>query len=185
MKLEHLMEKVREAADCGIGVMSTGEALSAALVLNRPDWLKAMGYTIAEALDRIDESTIALLRRAERAWQEECFANAQLRQIEEEAAVATDVLTPAKGEPKVHLRGTFVSDSFAPGYRDINLHFDVQVVAHGQDAKKHRIVLEVNSNDGPEIMRKIAYAHRVAWDESQPIDIRDGETKPAWIDAEF
>lgn len=185
MKFEHLMDKVREAADCGIGTMSTGEALSAALVLNRPDWLKTMGYTMAEALDRIDESTIFLLRRAERAWHEECFAAEQVRQIEEQAAVATEVLTPAKGEPKVQLRGELVSHSFAAGYRDIDLHFDVQVMGHGREAKKHRIVLEINPKDGLEVVRQIIYAHQVAWEQSPPTDKLEGETRPAWIDIEF
>ncbi|QGJ67835.1 hypothetical protein FDU21_16760 [Xanthomonas oryzae pv. oryzae] len=49
------------------GPLSTGEALTAALVLNRHDWLADMDYTIAQALDRIDEDSIAHLRQAERA----------------------------------------------------------------------------------------------------------------------
>ena len=42
--------KVREAANGGIGHLSTGEALAAALVLNHADWLAKMGDTISEAL---------------------------------------------------------------------------------------------------------------------------------------
>lgn len=48
------------------GPLSTGEALTAALVLNRHDWLKEMDYTIAQALDRIDEDTIPHLADAAR-----------------------------------------------------------------------------------------------------------------------
>ncbi|WP_096807590.1 hypothetical protein, partial [Xanthomonas citri] len=48
------------------GPLSTGEALTAALVLNRHDWLAEMGYTIAQALDRIDSDTAPHLRDAER-----------------------------------------------------------------------------------------------------------------------
>lgn len=51
----------------GFGSLSTGEALTAALVLNRHDWLADMDYTIAQALDRIEEDSIAHLRQAERA----------------------------------------------------------------------------------------------------------------------
>ncbi|AKO20636.1 hypothetical protein [Xanthomonas oryzae] len=51
----------------GPGPLSTGEALTAALVLNRHDWLADMDYTIAQALDRIEEDSIAHLRQAERA----------------------------------------------------------------------------------------------------------------------
>jgi hypothetical protein len=55
----------------GPGPLSTGEALTAALVLNRYDWLKEMDYTIAEALDRIDSDTIQHLRNAERIIRDE------------------------------------------------------------------------------------------------------------------
>ena len=50
---KHMLKTARYAADGGINAMSTGEALAAALVLNRPDWLAAKNYTIAEAIDRI------------------------------------------------------------------------------------------------------------------------------------
>jgi len=49
------------------GPLSTGEALTAALVLNRHDWLKEMDYTIAQALDRIDQDTILHLADAARS----------------------------------------------------------------------------------------------------------------------
>lgn len=49
------------------GPLSTGEALTAALVLNRHDWLKEMDYTIAQALDRIDQDTIPHLADAARS----------------------------------------------------------------------------------------------------------------------
>lgn len=55
----------------GTGPLSTGESLTAALVLNRHDWLKKMDYTIAQALDRIDANTIQHLRDAERLLADE------------------------------------------------------------------------------------------------------------------
>ncbi|WP_251477723.1 hypothetical protein [Stenotrophomonas lactitubi] len=48
------------------GALSTGESLTAALVLNRHDWLTEMGYTVAQALDRIDSDSIEHLADAER-----------------------------------------------------------------------------------------------------------------------
>lgn len=48
------------------GALSTGESLTAALVLNRHDWLNEMGYTMAQALDRIDSDTIEHLTDAAR-----------------------------------------------------------------------------------------------------------------------
>jgi len=53
------------------GPLSTGEALTAALVLNRHDWLKEMDYTIAQALDRIDQDIIPHLADAARSVAEE------------------------------------------------------------------------------------------------------------------
>ena len=53
MNLQRTIEVARAAARMGgPGPLSTGEALTAALVLNRHDWLDEMDYTIAEALDR-------------------------------------------------------------------------------------------------------------------------------------
>lgn len=65
--LEHIVMKSRDAAAGGRGVLSTGEALAAALVLNRPDWLAEMGYTIAEALQRIGPEWVALIPQAAKA----------------------------------------------------------------------------------------------------------------------
>ena len=52
---EHLLQKARDAKHGGHGawaVQSTGEKVAVALVLNRPDWLAEVDYTIAEAIDR-------------------------------------------------------------------------------------------------------------------------------------
>ncbi|NIK10576.1 hypothetical protein FHY11_004136 [Xanthomonas arboricola] len=67
MNLQRTIEIARAAAHMGEpGTLSTGEALTAALVLNRADWLAEMDYTIAQALDRIDSDTVQHLRDAER-----------------------------------------------------------------------------------------------------------------------
>jgi len=71
MNLDRVIEVAFAAKRRGCtGPLSTGEALTAALVLNRHDWLTRMDYTIAEALDRIDRSTVHHLRDAERALAE-------------------------------------------------------------------------------------------------------------------
>ncbi|RUV66769.1 hypothetical protein EOA50_30060, partial [Mesorhizobium sp. M1A.F.Ca.IN.020.30.1.1] len=46
--LQHIIAKARDAKHGGFGVLSTGEKLAAALVLNRPDWLAEMNYTLTE-----------------------------------------------------------------------------------------------------------------------------------------
>ncbi|MEB1626257.1 hypothetical protein VDR09_10145 [Xanthomonas campestris pv. campestris] len=72
MNLQRTIEVARAAARMGgPGPLSTGEALTAALVLNRHDWLAEMDYTIAEALDRIDTDTVQHLRDAEYALRQE------------------------------------------------------------------------------------------------------------------
>lgn len=54
MDLQTLLKKVRYALEeGGTGALSTGEAIAVALVLNRADWLKARGYTMAEAIELI------------------------------------------------------------------------------------------------------------------------------------
>lgn len=66
MNLQRTVEVARAAARMGeSGHLSTGEALTAALVLNRHDWLADMDYTTAQALDRIDSDTVRHLRDAE------------------------------------------------------------------------------------------------------------------------
>ncbi|MFC7521425.1 hypothetical protein ACFQS6_17760 [Xanthomonas populi] len=59
--LQHIVGKSRDAERGGFGVLSTGEKLAVALVLNRFDWLTQMGYTIAEAIERIGTSWTALI----------------------------------------------------------------------------------------------------------------------------
>lgn len=56
-----MLNIVQQAAHYGIGTMSLGEALTAALALDRSDWLHERGYSIAEALDRIGPRCAARL----------------------------------------------------------------------------------------------------------------------------
>lgn len=59
--LRHIVGKSRDAQCGGFVALSTGEKLAAALVLNRPDWLAKMDYTIAEAIGRIGPQWAALI----------------------------------------------------------------------------------------------------------------------------
>lgn len=54
--LQQIITKARAAKNGGFGVLSTGEKLAAALVLNRADWLASMNYTMAEAIERVGPS---------------------------------------------------------------------------------------------------------------------------------
>lgn len=63
-----ILDIVQQAALSGIGTMSLGEALIAALALNRSDWLRERGYSIVEALDRIGPQWTARLQEVARQF---------------------------------------------------------------------------------------------------------------------
>ena len=58
----------------GWGPQSTGEKLASALVLNRPDWIASMDYTLAEAIDRVGAQWLALIPTAARTLRDEAEA---------------------------------------------------------------------------------------------------------------
>ena len=70
-ELEHIVRKARDAKNGGFGVLSTGEKLAVAFVLNRPDWLAEMNYTLVEAIDRIGWEWMLLIPKAARILEEE------------------------------------------------------------------------------------------------------------------
>jgi hypothetical protein len=47
-------------------IMSTGESLAIALLLNRHDWLNEMGFTMVGAFDRVGPRLVTQLREVER-----------------------------------------------------------------------------------------------------------------------
>jgi hypothetical protein len=68
----------QRAAREGIGALSLGEALTAALVLDRNGWLQERGYRIADALDRIGPDWAARIPAVSRQFEME-LARARLR----------------------------------------------------------------------------------------------------------
>ena len=184
MSFEYLMQNVRRAATGGINSMSTGEALAAALVLNRSDWLADMGYSIAEALDRIDEPWVGMLRRAEKAWRQEAAAHAQVEQIAKDAAVAASIFGAATSQENpepLDLSAKLVTYSDAPGYRDVGLVFDVSLIGEGKPRGIHRIAFRVDAKDGESILEQILQVHRFAWRNGKPLDMQANETPPRWV----
>jgi hypothetical protein len=70
---EHLLRKAQDAKRGGIdswSVQSTGEKVAVALVLNRPEWLASMNYSLAEAIGR-SESWLHLIPKVARDLEEE------------------------------------------------------------------------------------------------------------------
>ena len=58
-------------------MQSTGEKLASALVLNRPDWIAEMNYTLAEAIDRLEPEWLALIPTADRTLRDEADSDAE------------------------------------------------------------------------------------------------------------
>jgi hypothetical protein len=69
--LVHIISKARDALHGGFNVLSTGEKLAAALVLNRADWLASMDYTMAEAIDRVGAEWLSLIPEVARMLRDE------------------------------------------------------------------------------------------------------------------
>jgi hypothetical protein len=72
-ELQHLLSKARDAVTGGDDTwyaMSTDEKLAGTLVLNRADWLREMGYTMAEAISRC-ESCVTFIPLVETALRDE------------------------------------------------------------------------------------------------------------------
>lgn len=64
--LKQIIDTSRAAKRGHFGVLSTGEQLAAALVLNRADLLAEAGYTMAEAIDRVGPNWLARIPQAAR-----------------------------------------------------------------------------------------------------------------------
>jgi hypothetical protein len=167
--------KVREAAANGIGAMSTGEALASALVLNRSDWLASMGYTIAQALDRIDDEWVAFIPQAARMVAAADAVLADAKEAARDESALFDVSSPDEVDVSVRL----VTYGFAPGYRDTSLTFDLQ---RPGSPKTHRVCLRISPDDGESVVSHILETHRWAWRNGTPIDRKNDEQRPRWID---
>lgn len=57
---------LEDQADNELGPWSTGEKLAVCLVLDRYDWLQAMGYSMLEAVDRLGEDWLAAAQQVRR-----------------------------------------------------------------------------------------------------------------------
>lgn len=174
-ELEHLVSKAQAAAQGSFGVLSTGEKLAVALILNRPDWLAEMNYTIAQAMNRVGPEWLALIPTAAKALER---ANLVMR--EARASARDEAVVASYGsDDVVDVTAELVGCGNAPGYRDVSLTFDIR--RHGA-AAKHRICFRLDAQDGASVAQHIRDCHRLAWDGSEPIDVQPGERRPRWID---
>lgn len=73
-ELKHLLGKARDAKRGGKqawDVQSTGEKVAVALILNKPEWLASIDYTLAEAISRTGDQWIGLVPQVERLLRDE------------------------------------------------------------------------------------------------------------------
>lgn len=177
-QLEQIVMKTRQAiADGGTGVLSTGEALAAALVLNRSDWLASIGYTIPEAIDRIGPEWAGLLPEAARIVNATTYALAAVQEQERNESAVASLGDPHAGEIDVNAKLVTYGD--APGYRDANFVLDVTPL---QSSNTVRLNILLKAADTETMCRHLLEVHRFAWRNEKPIDIEPNERKPAWIE---
>ena len=181
--LAHILAKTREAADRGSpGPLSTGEALMAALVLNRPDWLIAMEYTIAEAIERIGPEWVRLIPTAAKQFKQESEAAEYKIAIKaHEARLAEFAARQQSEDETIEFSAKYVTSGSAPGYRDVHLTFDLVPIGDGPKPTI-RTMLRIRPEDAETVVWNITDVHRFAWRNGAPIDAKPEEQRPRWID---
>jgi hypothetical protein len=181
--LAHILAKTREAADRGSpGPLSTGEALMAALVLNRPDWLIAMEYTIAEAIERIGPEWVRLIPTAAKQFKQESEAAEYKTAIKAHEARLAELNARQQSEDEpINFSAKYVTSGSAPGYRDVHLTFDLVPIGDGPKPTI-RTMLRIRPEDAETVVWNITDVHRFAWRNGAPIDAKPDEQRPRWID---
>lgn len=160
--------------------LSTGEAVAAALVLNRPDWLAQMGYTLAEAIGRMDAEWLDMIPAAARQVQaqtdSEAYAEAERLRQEKLAKIRGQ----GGAQDEIDLSAKLVTYGNAPGYRDVTVDLDLTPIGE-TEAPSFRASIRIKPQDGLMIAEHILDVHRFAWRRERPLDAQPGESKPAWL----
>lgn len=79
------------------------------------------------------------------------------------------------------LSAKLVTYGDAPGYRDVRLTFDCEVIGlDREDVGPVRVCLSINVEDGLSVMNHIKQVHQFAWSRGRPIDAKDDEHAPHW-----
>lgn len=180
--LQQIIDKARDANAGAYDVLSTGEKLAAAIVLNRADWLQESGYTITEALERLGAEWVSKLPIAAKHLATEIAAQRDAA----EGASAGLALARAEShrspiDGAIHCRATLVTTSSAPGYRNPGLVLDLLPMGAQEP---FRVDVRFGPEDSESIFRHIREVHQIAWGgrRGKPIDFKPGETRPTWID---
>lgn len=182
-ELRHIVSVCRSAAARGgVGVLSTGEMLAAALVLNRADWLAEVGYTIVEALERVGPDWVVRLGAARRIMEDDERAAAIVAEGIEQAKVRP-VLPAQAPEPVVlDYEATLVTYGHAPGYRDASITVDLRELDGTLDGHRFRASITFRHKGSEDVARHIIAVHNSAWSMLDgPLDREEGEQRPRWL----
>jgi hypothetical protein len=80
-------------------------------------------------------------------------------------------------DERIDLNAKLVTYGHAPGYRSVNLVFDVE----GLDGRqRRRLDLQISARDGEKIRAHVEDVHRFAWRDKGPLDRAEGEQRPKW-----
>ena len=79
-----------------------------------------------------------------------------------------------------------VTYGLSPGYRSIQLTFDLTELGASADAKPVRVDLGLDTASSLDILRELMEANRLAWrgtrgQRDRPLDAKEGEMPPKWI----
>lgn len=183
-RFDHLVDKAKYAQQVGSpGACSTGEALAAALILDRPDWIASMGYTLAEAIGRIDADWVEMIPLAERQVQSDCEGGAYApaeRLCQEKLAMLRD--RQMAGDP-LRFSAQVISLGNAPEYRNLALKLDLVATGEAR-AQPMRAMLAFSASGTTQILEYVGDIHRRAWRRGRPLDAQADEAKPAWLDGQ-
>ncbi|MGK9236343.1 hypothetical protein KXS07_31465 [Inquilinus limosus] len=179
--LAHMIQKARAAPNGSFGVLSTGEKLIAALLLNRPDWLAEMDYTMADAIERVGADWLRLIPAAARQLRDEIREAAHADAIKAREAKLTGLSEGRATDDPAEFAATLVTWGHSPGYREVDLVFDLAPAYQESSLPSFRASIRISPADGEAIVRHIRDVHRFAWGGSEPIDVRPGEKRPTWI----
>lgn len=183
MTIEHLMSKVRSAATAGIAGMSTGEALFCALVQNRSDWLQQMGYTIAEALARLDDDAVAQISPAAKQWTQEHALAQHVHSVATEEIAAASLLSSPDTDDPLYFSSRLITYGSAPGYRSASLVLDLQRIGRNASTRLYRVDISIRPEDAEGIIQHLLDVHRFAWARpGRPLNATEAESPPFWID---
>jgi hypothetical protein len=178
--LDHILNSARRAALGRVGVLSTGERLAAALVLNRVDWLDE--YTIAEALDRIGESWASLIPEAARQLGREIDAANDKTAKQSRQAQTDSFLASVDENETLDVNASLNTEGYTPGYRSASFTFDLSPVG---SKSVRRVCLHINSaQDTESMLLHLKQIHRSAWDNHRgapPLDVKPDEKRPVWV----